>query len=75
VINHNLQAENIRLRTELQHCQSRVRLAVSSVERIRALLLGLQHSPAVPVGELALLIGETNALQAQLMSAEEASHG
>jgi hypothetical protein len=70
----DLQAEIVWLRNALQYCQSRTRLALASLERIRALLLGLQRSP-VPVGELAALIGETNACRAQLMVTEEASHG
>jgi hypothetical protein len=52
----DLEAEIVRLRSDLQHCQSRLRLAMRRLQEVQALLLGLQGS-AVAEGQLAQLIG------------------
>jgi hypothetical protein len=65
----DLEAEIVRLRSDLQHCQSRTRLAMRSLQEVRALLLGLQES-ALAVGQLAQLIGH---VQATCTMFEEAS--
>jgi hypothetical protein len=56
----DLEAEIVRLRRDLQHCQSRTRLAMRSLQEVQALLLGLQGS-AIAVGRLAHLIGQVQA--------------
>ena len=55
-----LQAEIVRLRRDLQHCQRRTRLAMYSLQEVQALLLGLRGL-AIPVGPLAHLIGQVQA--------------
>ena len=55
-----LQAEIVRLRRDLQHCQRRTRLAMYSLQEVQALLLGLRGL-AIPVGQLAHLIGQVQA--------------
>jgi hypothetical protein len=64
----DLEAEIVRLRSDLQHCQSRTRLAMRSLQEVQALLFGLQGSAAV--GQLAHLIG---LVQATCKMFEEAS--
>ena len=38
----DLEAELVRLRRHLQHCQRRTRLAIRSLQEVQALLFGLQ---------------------------------
>jgi hypothetical protein len=56
----DLQAEIVRLRRDLQHCQSRTRLAMHHLQEVQTLLLGL-HGSAIAVGQLAQLIGHVQA--------------
>jgi hypothetical protein len=55
-----LVAEIIRLRRDLEHCQSRARLAMRRLQKVQALVLGL-HGSAIAVGQLAQLIGHVQA--------------
>ena len=55
-----LMAEIIRLRRDLEHCQSRARLVMRRLQKVEALLLGL-HGSAIAVGQLAHLIGQVQA--------------
>ena len=65
----DLQAEIVRLRSDLQHCQRRMRLATHSLQEVQGLLLGLQGS-AIAVGQWAQLMGH---VQATCKMFEEAS--
>jgi uncharacterized protein YigA (DUF484 family) len=56
----DLEAEIVRLRSDLQHGRSHTRLAMRSLQEVQALLLGLQGS-AIAVGQLAQLIGHVQA--------------
>jgi transketolase len=66
----DLQAELVRLRRALRHCQRRTRLAMRSLQEVQALLLGL-HGSAIGVGSLAQLIGQVQATRAMLAVEEE----
>jgi hypothetical protein len=56
----DLEAEIVRLRSDLQHCQRRTRLAMRRLQEGQALRLGRQGS-ALAVGQLAQLMGHVQA--------------
>ena len=56
----DLEAEIVRLRRDLPHCQRRTRLAMRRLQEVQSLRLGLQGS-AIAVGPLAHLIGQVQA--------------
>ena len=53
----DLEAELVRLRRDLQHCQSRTKLAMRRLQEVQALLQG----SAIAVGQLAHLMGQVQA--------------